>query len=400
MQPLHAREPRAVCARCRRPASVCWCAHVTPIDTATRVVILQHPRERDVPIGTARMASSCLTRSEIHVGVKWEGSTALARALSDPERPPVLLYPGDGAIDVTRDPPRGPVTLVVIDGTWWQAKKVVRENPALAKLPRYAFTPSAPSEYRIRREPKAEYVSTIEALALVLGALEGDPERFRAMLAPFRAMVDMQIEHAERLHGGRVRHARVRKPKRPPPLPDVLRDRADDVVCVVGEASSVPYRLRVRGETYEDELVCWAARRLSTGESFAMVASPSRIAARTPEFTGLSEAELARGVAPTELLERWRAFARDTDVICSWGRYATSLFAASGGWLPPTRVDLRQVARTVARGKVGTLEAHAERVGVSKPESAWAPGRAGARLGLVVGVAGRLVAEARARGVQ
>ena len=39
---------RDVCGRCRRPSSGCYCAHVTPIDTQTRLILLQHPRERDV----------------------------------------------------------------------------------------------------------------------------------------------------------------------------------------------------------------------------------------------------------------------------------------------------------------------------------------------------------------
>src|SRR4051812_19073373 len=91
-------EPRAVCLRCRRPERVCYCRHLTSIDTATRVVLLQHRRERDVAIGTARMASLCLPNSELHVGVCWEGSAALERALSDPARPAALLYPGEGAV--------------------------------------------------------------------------------------------------------------------------------------------------------------------------------------------------------------------------------------------------------------------------------------------------------------
>src|SRR6266513_1940820 len=93
-------QPRLVCDRCRRPERVCYCRHITPLESATRIVILQHPRERDVPIGTARMASLCLPNSELHVGVHWQGSAAVARALSDPERPAVLLYPGEGAKDV------------------------------------------------------------------------------------------------------------------------------------------------------------------------------------------------------------------------------------------------------------------------------------------------------------
>jgi len=193
-----ASEPRLVCRRCRRPQTVCYCPHLTSIPTRTRVVFLQHPRERDVPIGTARMASLCLENSELHVGAHWAGAPALARALGDPSRPPALLFPSQDAIDIVADPPRHAITLVVVDGTWSQAKKVVRDNPTLAALPRYTFVPPAPSEYRIRREPKSSYVSTIEALVHVLGALEGDPDRFTALLAPFRAMVQTQLEHLAR----------------------------------------------------------------------------------------------------------------------------------------------------------------------------------------------------------
>ena len=60
---------------------------------------------------------------------------------------------------------------MVVDGTWSQAKKVVRENPLLSSLPRYAFQPPAPSEYRIRREPQENYVSTIEALPAIAAAV-------------------------------------------------------------------------------------------------------------------------------------------------------------------------------------------------------------------------------------
>src|SRR5262245_3699919 len=38
--------PRQVCQRCRRPASVCFCGCLVQVSTRTRVVFLQHPRER------------------------------------------------------------------------------------------------------------------------------------------------------------------------------------------------------------------------------------------------------------------------------------------------------------------------------------------------------------------
>src|SRR3954449_12670499 len=118
---------------------MCYCRLLPRLETQTHVVILQHRRERDMPIGTARMASLCLPQAQLHVGVDWSESAALARALGDPARPPVLLYPGPEARDILREPPPGPATLVVVDGTWSQAKTVVRDNPVLQALPRYAF---------------------------------------------------------------------------------------------------------------------------------------------------------------------------------------------------------------------------------------------------------------------
>jgi tRNA-uridine aminocarboxypropyltransferase len=156
-----------------------------------------------MPVGTARMAALCLPGTRVHVGIRWDGTDALTEATSDPARPAVLLWPGEGARDVLAEPPEGPVTLVVVDGTWPQARRVVRDNPALAALPRFAFRPPAPSCYRIRKEPRPECVSTIEAISLVLGALERDPARFGAMLLPMRTMVDRHLERqAERLRAG------------------------------------------------------------------------------------------------------------------------------------------------------------------------------------------------------
>jgi DTW domain-containing protein YfiP len=370
-------------------------------------VLLQHPREADVAIGTARMASLALENSELHVGVSFRRSPELQRALSDPTRPPALLWPGPGAIDVASHPPKGPVTLIVVDGTWWQAKKLVRKNPELASLPRYAFTPPWPSEYRIRKEPHESYVSTIEALAHVLGVLEDDPPRFRALLAPFRAMIDAQIDCQARFAGGcadgsttprpgraRAVHAPRKRPRRPR-LPECLHARGEDLVCVVGEANAWPYRMR-EGAAYPDELVHWVARRLATGETLEVIVAPrSPLAPSTTAHTRLSREALESGATVAELLDRWRAFVRDTDVVCSWGRYATSLFARLGGILPEARVDLRHVARLEKMGRVGTLEGFASGLEVRlRPRDV--PGRAGERLDQVAAIADHFRDAARA----
>ncbi len=339
------------------------------------------------------MAALCLPNAELHVGVRWAGSAALTRALSDPARPAVLLYPGEGAVDIASHPPPGPVTLVVVDGTWWQARKVIRENPELSALPRYTFTPPTPSEYRIRKEPDATCVSTIEALVHVLGVLEGDRERFYALLAPFRAMIDAQIARARRISQGRVRHARGPRPPRRR-LPPLLSD-AGNLVCVSGEANAWPFGSSERAARYPEELVQWLAFRLRTGERFELMKAPRHLAPMTPVHLALSRRALESGCTGELLRRQWRAFVRDDDVLCSWGTYATTLFAAEGGHLPPVRLDLRQVARAYIHGRFGTLDELLVRLGPG-PSPALGAGRAGERLGQLVMVT-RFLEEAAAR---
>ncbi len=370
-----------MCGRCRRPVSVCYCAALPRLETTTKIVILQHPRERDVPIGTARMASLCLPQATLHVGIEWSESAPLAHALGDPARPPILLYPGPGARDILSDPPSGPVTLVVVDGTWSQAKTVVRDNPVLQALPRYAFATPEPSQYRIRKEPRAELCSTIEALMHVLGVLEADPARFRALLDPFRAMVDAQLAAQ-----ARSPMRRIRQPRAPHPpghkLPPAVLDRFEDLLCLVGEANAWPYAAGQHSPP--DELVHLVAYRMGSGEMFDVIAAPGlELSPSTCFHSGLPENQLRRGRSLASLVEQFARFVRPTDIVCAWGHYGPGLVAGAGGTLPDARIDLRAAAQRFTSRKIGSLESYAASIAPTTP---LADGRAGRRIAMLVAI--------------
>ena len=182
---------RTACRRCLRPEAFCACAGLEPVRARTRVVLLQHPREARLAICSAWLAHLALAGSEIHRGVRFDDHPAVARILAAPGA--ALLFPGEGAIPVgAASPP--PSTLVVLDGTWPQAVKMLRASPRLAALPRLALAPERPSGYgELRREPAPGHLSTIEAVALALGDLEGARERFEPMCAAFRLGVERQL---------------------------------------------------------------------------------------------------------------------------------------------------------------------------------------------------------------
>lgn len=159
---------------------------------------------------------------------------------------------------------RPPETLVVIDGTWPQARRLMALNPALRALPRIGFVPRRPGNYRIRREPAAHCVATIEAVVEVLATFEGDASRFAQLLQAFDRMADRQLA------GLAARTEPPRRRLRPGDpwwlvrsLPD-LEALWPNLVAIAGEANA--YR-RGTGVPGDPELIELAARRLSTGEA-------------------------------------------------------------------------------------------------------------------------------------
>jgi DTW domain-containing protein YfiP len=384
---IHVRgvlESREMCWRCRRPMRVCYCAAVQPIETRTRVVILQHPRESDVPINTARIAGLSLSNSTLHVGLDFAKDRELRAALSNEAAPPVLLYPSDDAKDLAKEAPPGPVTLVVIDGTWWQASKLFKLNPFLHSLPRYGLAPSEESRYRIRKEPAAHCLSTIEALEAALTVLEHRPGGFPELLKPFDTMVETQLDFVAREN--RPRHRRSADPRQRPLVAPALGERPEALVVGYGEANAWPYG---SPGIHVPEIVHWAAVRPATGERFEAYVVPNGPLA--PSFEAHSKLVAERiqsGESRADFAQRLGAFLRPDDVLASWGFYASELLRAEGIAIPP-RLDLREAAIHALGRRVGQLGDYVTALGAAQ-QRPWAAGRTGIRLAAMEALAVRL----------
>jgi hypothetical protein len=296
----------------------------------------------------------------------------------------VLLFPSEDAKDLAVELPPGPVTLVVIDGTWWQASKLYKLNPFLQSLPRYGISPANESRYRIRREPAAHCLSTIEALESALSLLEGKPEGLPELLQPFDTMVETQLDFMAREH--RPRHRRSVGPRERPLVAPVLAERPEAIVIGYGEANAWPYG--TPGE-HPAEVVHWAAIRPATGERFEAYVRPSEPLAPSFEMHSRLVAErITGGESRADFARRLSEFLRPDDVLTSWGFYATELLRAEGIELPP-RLDLREAAIHALGRKAGQLEDYAAGLGVTAGPS-WAAGRTGSRLAMIEALAERL----------
>lgn len=181
---------RIHCERCLRPQSHCLCALIPRLDSRTRVLLLQHPSEVNHALNTARLAVLGLRNAELRVGEVFED---LEQWLTQPGYRTGLLFPGEGAqaLQAYAGDER-PWLLVVPDGTWRKARKLLHVNPLLATLPRVTLGALQPSRYRLRKAPGEGALSTIEAVAQALNVLEA-PALFDALLRPFDALIEGQI---------------------------------------------------------------------------------------------------------------------------------------------------------------------------------------------------------------
>jgi DTW domain-containing protein len=212
-----AAEAGADCPRCLKPQPLCVCDSVTPIASRLSLLILQHPQEQDRALGTARLTTLHFKDAVLKIGLSWPSlAKALGRPVADPSRWAVLYLGSAKAAELDTDAEivainrKGEVEehqrgilagiegVVLLDGTWSQAKALWWRNAWMLKCQRVILNPRQPSRYgRLRREPRRDGLSTIEAAAMLIAGLEKRPEIAATLNASFERMLARYCEVQE-----------------------------------------------------------------------------------------------------------------------------------------------------------------------------------------------------------
>ncbi|MEQ9406331.1 MAG: tRNA-uridine aminocarboxypropyltransferase [Fuerstiella sp.] len=309
-------EPRERCYSCYRPKTACFCDAIPSVDNKTRIVILQHVKERFHAFNTARIVRQALKNCDLLV----DQTSRLARLPLPSGEDAGVLYPGARARRIDDVPPdQRPRQLVILDGTWHHAKTMMRDIPGLQQLPRYRLNPTQPGRYRIRREPNASALSTIEATVAALRVLEPELQGLDRLLAAFDRMIDEQIQHPQQA----VRLRRRSGPPRPAlNIPSILLQHPEDVVVAYGESAN-GRQLNRRSPPVP---IYWVAQRLISGELFECAIRPPH--PLTPEFLAhleLHEHTFNQALTAAEFRESWQAFVRKSDTLCTFNESTSRL---------------------------------------------------------------------------
>lgn len=201
------------CQRCFKKEEFCLCPYSKEVDSGIKFVLLMHPKEvKKNRTGTGWITRMTLKDCEIIEGLDFSQNTRLQKLLNDPQYFPVLLYPGEDAWNAQKPGfaqtvGNKKILALIIDSTWFCSRKMIEHNPQLLTLPKLSFAETYRSIFTFKREPRPEYISTIETcyyltkeLAQVgLANKDCDPE---PLMNVFKQMIINQLRaENERIAG-------------------------------------------------------------------------------------------------------------------------------------------------------------------------------------------------------
>ncbi|WP_415240655.1 tRNA-uridine aminocarboxypropyltransferase [Zhongshania aliphaticivorans] len=181
---------RQLCPQCERPLRTCLCDVMVVRDCAYRLFILQDPKEAKHALSSAPLLAKSVIGAQLIVGETFEPVLILGENW---QRDSVLIFPDENSISVANIHPNTIKNLILLDGTWRKVARLMHLNPWLNTLPRFAITAHNNSQYKIRRSPRADGLSTIEAGVCALNELHA-PQDYSNILLAFNKMIDLQIE--------------------------------------------------------------------------------------------------------------------------------------------------------------------------------------------------------------
>ena len=208
------------CPRCLKSPSLCVCEGIEPLVNRVALLILQHPQEQDKELGTARLTALHFKNATVKIGLSW---ASLAKAVGRPANPQAwaILYLGSAKAadlaagrDIVALDRKGAALadqetaladiegVVLLDGTWSQAKALWWRNAWMLKCRRIVLGPRRPSRYgKLRREPRRDGLATLEAAALTLARLENRPEIETTLHASFERLLERYRRAQKRVPG-------------------------------------------------------------------------------------------------------------------------------------------------------------------------------------------------------
>ena len=163
---------RPNCPDCQYPTNACLCANIRPLATSVELIVLQDPGEVKHAKNSVKLMKAVMKDLQVVVGETIEDFMALKSYLDSQTKPIFVLYPSAESQSLSELSLSRDVILLLIDGTWRKAFKLLTLNPWLSQYPAVHLDLDSPSNYTIRKAKRADSLSTLEAAAMAVKVIE------------------------------------------------------------------------------------------------------------------------------------------------------------------------------------------------------------------------------------
>lgn len=135
-----------------------------------RVLLLTHEKEMDRKTGTGKIVKKVL--GEVCKIIKWS-RVEPDKDLVDNISNSILIYPGGEELEAID--PDSFDRVIILDGTWQEARKIYNKSKYLKNCRKASLNPSKESIYNLRKNQLSYGLCTAEAVALTLDTLGNHP---------------------------------------------------------------------------------------------------------------------------------------------------------------------------------------------------------------------------------
>ena len=181
---------RKICSNCERPIKTCLCDVITQLSCNYQLIVLQDPKEAKHALSSAPILVKSIKGARLVIG---EQFSPLELLDDDWQENSLLVFPSDQSLTSGQAIQKTYKHLILLDGTWRKVARLIHLNPWLTELPCIAINSSNESEYQIRKSPREDGLSTIEAAVHILNDLHPDKD-FSPILNAFRKMIQYQVD--------------------------------------------------------------------------------------------------------------------------------------------------------------------------------------------------------------
>lgn len=161
------------CDHCLIDINECICDGIQQAECSLAVCMLMYHNESFKPSNTGRLIADVIPENFAFRWDRTDPDKEFLALINDEQYQPLIIFPSEGiepqrVVEIVERTEGKKPLLIFLDGTWREAKKMIRKSPYLDQFPVLSIAPDKLSEYKLRVAVHDNHLGTAEVAIMVL----------------------------------------------------------------------------------------------------------------------------------------------------------------------------------------------------------------------------------------